>query len=156
MWVTVARDCLTRLPCKASSCVSQALTFPGGARFITWRRKRTFLGECRRIPRHFRARQAYLGYGPAPGPTENSALCHTHPFFGACDKTGSLALWVECSPIVRETGVQSQVVSYQRLKKWYLIPPCLTLSNIRYVSRVKWSNPGKGEAPSPTPRCSSY
>ena len=21
--------------------------------------------------------------------------------------------------------------------------PCLTLSNIRYVSRVKWSNPGK-------------
>ena len=33
---------------------------------------------------------------------------------------------------------------------------CLTLSNIRYVSRVKWSNPGKGVAPSPTPQCSSY
>ena len=32
----------------------------------------------------------------------------------------------------------------------------LTLSNIRYISRVKWSNPGKGVAPSPTPRCSSY
>ena len=29
-------------------------------------------------------------------------------------------------------------------------------SNIRYVSTVKWSNPGKGVAPSPTPRCSSY
>ena len=28
--------------------------------------------------------------------------------------------------------------------------------NIRYVSRVKWSNPGKGVAPSPTHRCSSY
>ena len=41
-------------------------------------------------------------------------------------------------------------------KKWYLIPPCLTLSIIRYVSRVKWSNPGKGVTPSPTPRCSSY
>ena len=41
-------------------------------------------------------------------------------------------------------------------KKWYLIPPCLTLCNIRYVSRVKWSNPGKGVAPSPAPRCSSY
>ena len=27
---------------------------------------------------------------------------------------------------------------------------------LRYVSRVKWSNPGKGVAPSPTPRCSSY
>ena len=41
--------------------------------------------------------------------------------------------------------------SYQRLKKWYLMPPCLTLSIIRYGSRVKWSNPGKGIAPSPTP-----
>ena len=40
--------------------------------------------------------------------------------------------------------------------KWYLIPPCLTLSNIRYLSRVKWSNPGKGVAPAPTPRCRSY
>ena len=36
------------------------------------------------------------------------------------------------------------------------MPPCLTLSDIRYVSRVKWSNPGKGVAPSPAPRCSSY
>ena len=27
--------------------------------------------------------------------------------------------------------VQSQVESYQRLKKWHLIPPCLTLSIIR-------------------------
>ena len=34
--------------------------------------------------------------------------------------------------------------------------PCLTLSIIRYRSRVKWSNPGNGVAPSPTPRCSSY
>ena len=63
---------------------------------------------------------------------------------------------VECSPMVRETWVQSQVASYQRLLKWYLIPPCLTVSNIRYVSKVKWSNPGKGVALSPTPRCSSY
>ena len=38
-----------------------------------------------------------------------------------------------------------------------MIPPCLTLSNIRYVLRVKWSNTGKGVARSPpTPRCSSY
>ena len=41
-------------------------------------------------------------------------------------------------------GVQSQVESYQRLKKWYLISPGLTLSIIRYVSRVNWSNPRKG------------
>ena len=58
--------------------------------------------------------------------------------------------------MVWESGVQFQVKSYQRLKKWYLIPPCLTLSIIRYASRVKWNNPGKGVAPSPTPWCSSY
>ena len=44
--------------------------------------------------------------------------------------------------------IQSQV-----LKKWYLIPPWLTLGNIRNVSRVKWSNPGKGVATSSTPQC---
>ena len=55
-----------------------------------------------------------------------------------------------------ETWVQSQVESYQRFKKWYLMLPCLTLSIIWYGSRVKWSNPGKGVAPSPTPWCSSY
>ena len=65
-------------------------------------------------------------------------------------------VWHECSPMVWETWVQSQVASYRRLKKCYLIPPCLTLSNIRYVSRVKWSNPEKGVAPSPTPQCSRY
>ena len=67
----------------------------------------------------------------------------------------SLAKWVECLPIDRETGVQSLVKSYQRLKKWYLIPPCLMLSTIRYISRVKWSNPSKGVASSPTPLCSN-
>ena len=70
-----------------------------------------------------------------------------------CDR-GSIA--PKCSPMIRETWVQSQVESYQKLLKWYLIPPWLTLSNIRYVSRVKWSNPGKEVAPYPTPRCSSY
>ena len=33
-----------------------------------------------------------------------------------------------------ETGVQSQVKSYQRLKKWYSIYPSLTLSILRYES----------------------
>ena len=65
-----------------------------------------------------------------------------------------MACRLECSPMARETWVRSQVESYQRLKKWYLMPPCLTLSIIRYGSRVKWSNPGKGVAPSPTPWCS--
>ena len=37
---------------------------------------------------------------------------------------------------------------YTKDLKWYLTLPCLTLSNIRYVSRVKWSNPGKELRPS--------
>ena len=43
----------------------------------------------------------------------------------------------------------------QRLKKKkrYSIPPGLTLSNIRYVLRVKETNPGKGVAPFPTLQC---
>ena len=32
--------------------------------------------------------------------------------------------------------------------------PYLTLSNIRYVSKIKWSNLGEGVAPSPTPQFS--
>ena len=36
-----------------------------------------------------------------------------------------------------------------------MILPCLILSNIRYVSRVKWSNPGRWVAPSSSFRCSS-
>ena len=44
----------------------------------------------------------------------------------------------------------------QKTKKWYLMSPCLTLSIIRYGSRVKRSNPGNGEVPSSTHQCSSY
>ena len=45
---------------------------------------------------------------------------------------------VEGSPMARETG--GRVI----LKKWFLIPPFLTLSIINYGSRVKWSNSEKG------------
>ena len=41
-------------------------------------------------------------------------------------------------------------------QKWNLMPLCFRLDIIRYVSKVKWSNPGKGVARSLTPRCSSY
>ena len=56
--------------------------------------------------------------------------------------------------MAQETWVQSLVESYQRLKKWHLMPPCLTLIIIR--SRVKWRNPREGVAPFPTPWFSSY
>ena len=39
-----------------------------------------------------------------------------------------------------------------KTKKWYLIPPCLTLSIIKYVSEIKWSNPEKGVVLSPKPQ----
>ena len=71
-------------------------------------------------------------------------------------KNNNIWWWLECLPMVRETRIQSQVESYQRLKKWYLMPPCLTLSIIRYGSRVKWSNQGKGVGPFPIPWCCSF
>ena len=43
-----------------------------------------------------------------------------------------------------------------KVQNWYLMPSCLTLSIIRYGSRVKWVNPAKGVGPFPTPRSSSY
>ena len=49
-------------------------------------------------------------------------------------------------------GFNPRLCHTKDLKKWYLIPPCLTLNIIRYVLRVKW----KGVASSPTPQCSSY
>ena len=52
-------------------------------------------------------------------------------------------------------SIPGQVIPKTK-KKWYLMPPCLTLSLIRYRSRVKWSNLRKELAPSPTPWCSSY
>ena len=49
-----------------------------------------------------------------------------------------------------ETWVQSLIESYQRLKRWYFMPPCLTLNIISYRSRVKCGNPEKEVAPTPT------
>ena len=49
--------------------------------------------------------------------------------------------------MAREIGVQYQVGSKPKTQKKYLIAPCLTLSIIRYVSKVKWSNPEEGVVP---------
>ena len=51
-------------------------------------------------------------------------------------------------------SIPGRVIS--KAQKWYLKPPCLTLSIIMKGSRVKWINPRKGVGPSPTPWCSSY
>ena len=70
--------------------------------------------------------------------------------------TTPLTSCIECSSMAQEIVVQFQDESYQRLKKLYLMPPCLTLSIIRYGSMVKWNNPGKGVASSPTSLSNSY
>ena len=56
--------------------------------------------------------------------------------------------WLECLPIARETLGSIQVELHLRLKKWYLLPPCLTLNIIGYGSNVRWCYPGNGVAPS--------
>ena len=58
--------------------------------------------------------------------------------------------------MIRETGVLCQVESYQKLKKWYLMLPCLTLSIISYGSKVKSSYLGNKVAPFPTTWCCSF
>ena len=54
-----------------------------------------------------------------------------------------------------ETWIQSQVESYQRIKKWCLIPPCLTLSSIKYGSRKVKPSRERSSA-LPIPGCNSY
>ena len=50
----------------------------------------------------------------------------------------------------------SQVELYQTLKKMVLDATLLSTQHYKVRSRVKWSNPGNGVAPSPTPWYSSY
>ena len=46
------------------------------------------------------------------------------------------------------TGFNPRSIHAKNSKKWYLMPPCLALRTIRWGSRVKWSIPGNGVAPS--------
>ena len=65
----------------------------------------------------------------------------------------SIFLYPRC---IRRLGFNIRSGHTKDFKKWHLIPRCLTLINIRYVSRVKWTNLGRGVAPSLTPRYSRY
>ena len=53
----------------SEGCLSRALTLLRGARFIAWRLRYPYLGECHGGPRHFWCHRACLGYGFALGPT---------------------------------------------------------------------------------------
>ena len=74
----------------------------------------------------------------------------------AQDLSGSFHPMITFTQHIYVYVYQSQVKSYQRLRKLYLMPPCLTLSIISYGSRLRWSNPGKGVMASSILRCSSY
>ena len=56
---------------------------------------------------------------------------------------------------VPQPGFQFLIELYERLKKWYWMPSCLTLSIIRYESKVKLTNPRKGVVLSFTPQYNS-
>ena len=56
--------------------------------------------------------------------------------------------------MVWETGVQSQIDSYQRLEKRYLMPPLFKTQHNKVWGKGMWSNPGKDVVPSLTPWCS--
>ena len=66
--------------------------------------------------------------------------------------TDPLAQGLKCSRIVRETGVQSQVESFQMV----LDASLLYTQHHKVWIKGKRRNPGKGVAPFLTPRCSNY
>ena len=76
-------------------------------------------------------------------------------FHPTIDQIIGLAGRVFANVSVDRDSIVNRVIQ-KSFKKWYLIPPCLKLGNIRYVSRVKWSNLRRGVAPSTTLQCSSY
>ena len=70
-------------------------------------------------------------------------------------KTPRKGVYMSFSNCPRDRGsIPSRIIP--NTQKCYLIFPCLTLSIIRYRSRIKWSNTGKGVALFSAPRCSSY
>ena len=70
--------------------------------------------------------------------------------------TSPLVYWVECSQMVRGIGVQSEFVSYQRLKKKVLDASLFNTQHYKVRIKGKWSNLTKWVTLSPTPQCSSY
>ena len=129
--------------------------------FLTWLlQQEVFYGSIIRT----KSEQNMSGtfYSTALDSTDALSYIHTH----LCQEisviiiiiivmTSSFVKWLECSPMVWDTGVQSWSSHTKDSKKWYLMPPCLTLSIIRYESRAKWSNLKRASS-SPIPWCWCY
>ena len=58
--------------------------------------------------------------------------------------------------MLRETGVQSQVTSYQKLQKILFDASLFNIQQYKVQIKGKWSNLGKEVAPFLTPQCSTY
>ena len=69
----------------------------------------------------------------------------------------TISMQLICTEFANSPGLRGSIPGrvIAKSQKWYL-RPCSTLSSIKYVWSVKWRNPGKGVAPSPTPPCISY
>ena len=98
------------------------------------------------IPRCRRGRNSFPWIDPLyswslPYNAECYARRHQVPLFESL-------VWLSLGLNHRSPGTLANTVT--------TIRQCLSHSIIRYGSSVKWSNPGKGVAPSPTPWCSSY
>ena len=68
----------------------------------------------------------------------------------------TLAKRLECSPMARETWVQSQVESYQKTQKMVLDASLLNTQHYKVRIKGKVEPSREGVAPSPTHWCSSY
>ena len=68
----------------------------------------------------------------------------------------SLTEWMERLPMVRETWVQSQVVSYQRLKIMVLDTSLLNTQQYKVRIKAKMEKSRERSSALPTPRCRSY
>ena len=80
-----------------------------------------------------------------------TVLSNTNNFY-----TDIYIYMLECSPMARESWVQSQVESYQRLKKMVLDASLLNTQHYKVRIKGKVEQSREGVAPSPTHWCSSY
>ena len=71
-------------------------------------------------------------------------------------RTGTIHFLIEESLFANGPGDLGSIPGQVIPKTLKMVLDTSWLNNIRYVSRIKWINPGKGVAPSPTPLCSSY
>ena len=88
----------------------------------------------------------YPDEGVAPSPTPQ---CSSY-WKGEPSGRQLLLLYIYIHGPGDRGSIPGQVIP--KTKEYHSVPPCLTHSIIKYVSRAKWSNPGKRVAPSPTPQ----